>query len=142
MSHILIFLTDFIQNNLQFVLLIAFFASIAEGVVIVSMVPGSTIVLLLGAFAARGVVPFSQLFLVVFSGAVIGGMIGFWLGEKYGIRILRSKYVDEKYYFLAQDFIEKHGEKSIVLARFISGLKEFSPFIAGSLSMKKRSFWL
>ncbi len=142
MSHILIFLTDFIQNNLQFVLLIAFLASVAEGVVIVSMVPGSTVVLLLGAFAARGVVPFSQLFFVVFLGATIGGMIGFWLGQKYGSKILRSQYVDEKYYFLAQDFIKQKGKIAIFLSRFISGLKEFAPFIAGSLSMNKTVFWI
>lgn len=143
MQESVAFLNTLISTHASWVYLLAFLASAAEGIIVVAFVPGTTFVLLLGAFAAHGALSFPSLFLLVFLGAVFGALTGYFFGKRYGSKILQSSWVDKKYYFLAQDFIKAHGRKSIFLSRFVSGMKEFAPFIAGSLHMNKAlfSFW-
>jgi membrane-associated protein len=55
---------------------------------------------------------------------------------------MKNKYGEDYNYKLAVNFIEKHGGKSVLIARFISGIKEFVPFIAGILKMPLKKFMI
>lgn len=122
---------------------IAFFAALLETTIGIGLfLPGSLLILLLGAFSARGYLDIGDLILFAVLGAIIGDNINYFLGRKYG-----NKWLKIGFWFLKFKHIEKakylmdaHGAKSVFLGRFIPGVKEVVPFIAGSVNMNKRTF--
>ncbi len=124
---------------------IAFFAALLETTIGIGLfLPGSTIILFLGALSARGYLDLGDLIWFAVMGAIIGDNINYYLGKRYGAR-----WVEKGFWFLktqhiekARHFMENHGAKSIFLGRFIPSVKEVVPFLAGTLMMKKRTFFL
>ena len=122
---------------------IAFFAALLETTIGIGLfLPGSTIILFLGALSARGYLDVGDLIWFSVTGAIIGDNLNYYLGKRYG-----AKWVKKGFWFLKTQHIEKaghfmdsHGAKSIFLGRFIPTIKEVVPFLAGSLMMKKRTF--
>ena len=122
---------------------IAFFAALLETTVGIGLfLPGSTIILFLGALSARGYLDTGDLIWFAVLGAILGDNINYYLGKKYG-----AKWIEKGFWFLKSNHIEKarhfmdaHGAKSIFLGRFIPSVKEVVPFIAGSVKMNKRTF--
>ncbi|MDO9210691.1 MAG: LssY C-terminal domain-containing protein [Deltaproteobacteria bacterium] len=122
---------------------IAFFAALLETTIGVGLLlPGSTIILFLGALSARGYLDVGDLIWFAVLGAILGDNINYYLGNKYG-----SKWLKKGFWFLkiqqiqkARHFMDTHGAKSIFLGRFIPSVKEIAPFIAGSVKMNKRTF--
>jgi membrane-associated protein len=80
----------------------------------------------------------------VFVAAVAGAQIGYWLGRKYGpalfkrpdSRIFKREYVDQ-----SREFFDKHGAKTIVLARFVPFVRTLAPMMAGIGEMNARTFF-
>ena len=124
---------------------IAFFAALLETSVGVGLfLPGSTIILFLGAFSARGYLNTGDLVWFAVLGAILGDNINYYLGRRYG-----ATWIEKGFWFLKSNHIEKaryfmdaHGAKSIFLGRFIPSVKEVVPFIAGSVKMNRRTFML
>jgi membrane protein DedA with SNARE-associated domain len=124
---------------------IAFFAALLETTVGIGLIlPGSTIILFLGALSARGYVDVGDLIWFSVLGAIIGDNINYHLGRKYG-----AKWLEKGFWFLKAKHIEKaryfmdaHGAKSVLLGRFVPSVKEVVPFIAGSVRMNNRTFML
>jgi len=124
---------------------VAFFAAFIETTVGVGLIlPGSTIILFLGALSARGLLDIGDLIWFAVLGAIIGDNLNYYLGRKYGAR-----WVEKGFWFLkaghiekAKHFMDRHGGKSVFLGRFIPSVKEIVPFIAGSIKMNKRTFML
>jgi membrane protein DedA with SNARE-associated domain len=124
---------------------IAFFAALLETTVGIGLIlPGSTIILFLGALSARGYVDVGDLIWFSVLGAIVGDNINYHLGRKYG-----AKWLEKGFWFLKAKHIEKaryfmdaHGAKSVFLGRFIPSVKEVVPFIAGSIRMNNRTFML
>ena len=124
---------------------IAFFAAILETTFGIGLIlPGSTIILFLGALSARGYLDTGDLLWFAVLGAIIGDNVNYYLGRKYG-----TKWLEKGFWFLKSNHIKKaryfmdiHGAKSVFLGRFIPSVKEVVPFIAGSLKMNKRTFML
>jgi membrane protein DedA with SNARE-associated domain/membrane-associated phospholipid phosphatase len=122
---------------------IAFFAALLETTIGIGLVlPGSTIILILGALSARGYLDVGDLIWFSVLGAVIGDNINYYLGGKYG-----AKWLKDGFWFLKAGHLEKakyfmdiHGAKGIFIGRFLPSVKEVAPFIAGSLKMNKRTF--
>jgi undecaprenyl-diphosphatase len=122
---------------------IAFLAALLETTIGIGLfLPGSTIILFLGALSARGYLDVGDLIWFSVMGAIIGDNINYYLGGKYG-----TKWVKKGFWFLkaqhiekARHFMDAHGAKSIFLGRFIPSVKEVVPFIAGSVKMNKRTF--
>lgn len=122
---------------------VAFFAAFLETALIVGLLlPGSTLILLLGAFAAAGYLDFGDLIWFAAVGAILGDNLNFWLGQHFGQRWLRSgnRFISQDGYVRAHRFFEEHGARSVFLGRFVPTLKELIPFVAGSLNMRRRSF--
>ena len=124
---------------------IAFFAAFLETTLVVGLIlPGSTIILLLGALSARGSLDVGDLIWFSVSGAILGDNLNYYLGRKYS-----AKWLAKGFWFLkaghiekARNFMNAHGAKSVFLGRFIPSVKEVVPFVAGSLKMNKRTFML
>jgi len=122
---------------------LAFFAAFLETTVGIGiLLPGSTIILLLGALSSRGHLDTGDLIWFAVSGAILGDNINYHLGKRYG-----AKWIEKGFWFFKSDHIKKtrifmdaHGAKSVFLGRFIPSVKEIVPFIAGSVKMNKRTF--
>jgi membrane protein DedA with SNARE-associated domain/membrane-associated phospholipid phosphatase len=124
---------------------IAFFAALIETTVGIGLIlPGSTIILFLGALSARGYLDTGDLIWFAVLGAVLGDNINYYLGKRYG-----NRWINKGLWFLKPNHIEKtknfmdaHGAKSVFLGRFIPSVKEIIPLIAGSVKMKRGTFMI
>nr|WP_321271049.1 VTT domain-containing protein [uncultured Tolumonas sp.] len=122
---------------------IAFFAALFETTLVIGLLlPGSTLLLLLGALAASGKLDLGDLLWFAIMGAVLGDNFNYWLGQRYGQRWTRAGiwFITSAHIERAHHFMEQHGAKSVFFARFIPSIKEIAPFIAGSFGMPRRTF--
>ena len=107
-------------------------------------VPGGDILLLLsGVFAAEGDLPLAGVLIIVFIAAVAGYETGYYVGAKTGPRIFTSDkglFFRKEYAKRATDFYERHGAKTIVIARFIAYVRTVAPLMAGIGKMHRRKF--
>ncbi|GMQ76312.1 MAG: hypothetical protein BMS9Abin01_1584 [Gammaproteobacteria bacterium] len=122
---------------------IAFFAALLETALVVGLLlPGSTLLLILGALSASGHLDFNGVLWFGIAGAVLGDNINYWLGRRYGQRWTRSGvwFLKQDNFDEARRFFDAHGAKSVFLGRFIPGVKELAPFVAGSVGMRSHTF--
>lgn len=81
--------------------------------------------------------------LIIFAAAVIGDSVGYTFGRKLGPTLFRKKdarFFKQKYIQQAQDFYEKHGGKTIIIARFVPIVRTFAPIVAGAGKMEYKRF--
>lgn len=81
--------------------------------------------------------------LIIFLAAVLGDTVGYWFGRKAGPRIFKkpdARLFKQEYVQRAQAFYEKHGGKTIIIARFIPIVRTFAPIVAGTSRMDYRRF--
>jgi undecaprenyl-diphosphatase len=124
---------------------IAFFAALLETTFLLGLfIPGSTVLLLLGVYAAGGHLDWGILLIFAIVGAVLGDNINFWLGRRYGHQWVENGigFFTPKHFLSTQQFFQAHGGKSVFLGRFIPSIKELVPFIAGTMEMPQRKFML
>jgi membrane protein DedA with SNARE-associated domain/membrane-associated phospholipid phosphatase len=107
-------------------------------------VPGETILLAAGFFASHGQFSLPLVILIAAAGAVVGDNLGYLAGRRLG-RPFIERY--GRYFWLtpgrieaSERFFERHGNKTILIARFISGLRVFAAFFAGISRMPWRTF--
>jgi len=105
------------------------------GLVVTPFLPGDSLLFAAGAMAARCPKDLSILTLLglLFVAAVLGDTLNYWIGHAVGPRAFRINTWFLKHENLAktQAFYEKHGGKTIVLARFVPIIRTFAPFVAG-----------
>ena len=139
-------LINFSSNNFHTLSYwIVFFAALLETIIIIGLfLPGSTVVLILGAFSAKGYASIQFLFIFATLGAILGDNINYYIGKKYGSKWLKNGFwiLNEKHFLKAQKFFDKHGSKSVFFGRFVPSIKEIVPLIAGILEMNKKKFFL
>lgn len=105
--------------------------------------PGDSLLFTAGFFASQGYLNFHILLCGTFIMAVLGDSFGYWFGEKIGPKIFTredSIFFHKKHVQRAEDFYEKHGKKTIILARFIPIVRTFAPIVAGVGKMKYSNF--
>lgn len=114
------------------------------GLVIAPFLPGDTLLFTAGALAAAGSFDLWFLFAIIFIAAVAGDALNYHIGKYSGPKIFRkessSLLFDKEHLITAQNFYEKHGKKTIILARFIPIIRTFAPFVAGIGRMPYRIF--
>ena len=108
--------------------------------------PGETILLAAGFFASRGHLSVVIVAAVAAVGAMLGDNLGYWIGRKLGrsLVIKYGKYVwlTEKRFSDMERFFERHGAKTVAVARFITGFRVFTALFAGATHMVWRRFLL
>ena len=105
--------------------------------------PGDSLLVTAGFFASQGHLPIAALLLCTFIAAVLGDSTGYAFGRKIGPAIFKkddSIFFNKKYLFRAQEFYEKHGGITIILARFMPVIRTFAPIVAGIGNMRYRTF--
>ncbi|WP_457598400.1 VTT domain-containing protein [Hydrogenimonas sp.] len=137
------YILPFVEQFRNYAAWIAFFAAFGETLIGLGLfVPGSTLLLFLGVLAGQGYLDIGTLLLFGLAGAYLGDIANYRLGRRYGVALLRKSgfpFTQERLE-AAQAFMNVHGAKSVFLARFVPGLKEVVPFMAGSLGMRKSRF--
>ncbi len=124
---------------------IAFFAAFLETAVGVGLLlPGTSIIILLGAFAAGGYLDLGDLLWFAILGAIAGDNLNYFLGKKYGANWVKNGIwsIKPKHLERGKVFLDSYGAKSIFFARFVPSLKEVVPLIAGTLKMNKKLFFI
>jgi membrane-associated protein len=137
-------LTQIIQNFGVWTYLILFLIVFFEtGLVVTPILPGDSLLFAVGAFAAVGTLDLRWLFLVLTGAAIIGDSVNYAIGKFVGPKVFKeekSKFFKKEYLEKTKLFYEKHGNKTIVLARFVPIIRTFAPFVAGIGSMQYSLF--
>ncbi|MCY6959678.1 DedA family protein [Clostridium brassicae] len=113
------------------------------GLIVTPFLPGDSILFATGALASIGSLNVIILFIIFFTGAVVGDTVNYHVGKKIGNRILDKedvKYINKQYLNKAHEFYQKHGAMTIVLGRFIPIIRTFVPFVAGIGEMNYTKF--
>ena len=141
--HLDVYLDQIIQNFGIWTYLILFVVIFAEtGLVVTPFLPGDSLLFAAGTFAALGSLNVFVLWLVMFAAAVLGDTVNYWVGNKIGPRVFEQDYrfLKREYLEQTQQFYEKHGGKTIILARFVPIVRTFAPFVAGVGTMHYTRF--
>ncbi|MGV8092980.1 MAG: DedA family protein [Mangrovibacterium sp.] len=104
------------------------------GVVVTPFLPGDSLLFAAGALAATGAFDVGLLFVIVLVAAVLGDTVNYHAGKFIGPKVFNresSLLFRKEYLVRAQDFYEKHGKATIIIARFVPIIRTFAPFVAG-----------
>ncbi len=115
---------------------------IETGLVVTPFLPGDSLLFAAGAFSARGSLHILPLWLLLMGAAVLGDSANYWIGNRVGARVFREdvRWVKREYLERTQKFYERHGGKTILLARFVPIVRTFAPFVAGVGKMRYAYF--
>ena len=128
-----------------YVYAVLFFIIFAEtGLVVLFFFPGDTLLFIAGAFCATGEMHYPILMALLITAAVTGNTLNYWIGEAIGQRVFTHDYrwINKDALRRTHDFFEKHGGKTIILARFVPVVRTFAPFVAGVSDMTHARFQL
>lgn len=141
--HIDKHLLEIIQQYGTLTYIILFVIIFAEtGFVFTPFLPGDSLLFAAGAFAAKGSFQIHVLFLILAVAAVVGDTINYWIGYHLGMKLFEKypKFLKKEYLDRTHKFYEKHGGKTIIIARFMPIIRTFAPFVAGIGSMTYSRF--
>ena len=113
------------------------------GLLVGVFLPGDSLLVTAGLFAAKGFLNIYALLPVLLAAAICGNSVGYFIGRTTGPRIFRrenSLFFNKKHAIRAHEFYEKYGRKTIVLAQFMPVIRTFAPVIAGVGGMRFRQF--
>jgi membrane-associated protein len=141
--HIDKHLGEIIKNYGTFTYLILFFIIFAEtGFVFTPFLPGDSLLFAAGVFASLGSFNILILLGILMAAAILGDTVNYWIGHFFGEKIVRNPKVPIKKEHIEKTnrFFEKHGGKTIILARFVPIIRTFAPFVAGAGQMSYGKF--
>lgn len=107
--------------------------------------PGDSLLLTAGLVAARGQLDITLLLILIPMAAILGDSVGYWFGNKTGPRIFtreNSLLFRRKNLLAAKAFYDRHGGKTLILARFMPFIRTFAPIVAGAVEMPYGKFLL
>ncbi|CAM4109144.1 DedA family protein [Lederbergia lenta] len=127
-SYVILFLIVFVET----------------GIVIFPFLPGDSLLFASGTLAALDAFNIGLLVIVFFVAAVLGDTVNYHIGKKVGTSIPPNswlgKVINQEKMKKAEDFFNKHGGKTIIIARFMPFIRTFAPFVAGASRMNYRYF--
>jgi membrane-associated protein len=113
------------------------------GLMVGFFLPGDSLLVTAGVFAAAGHLDIRVLLSAVVAAAIVGDQVGYYIGYRTGPRIFRredSLLFKRAHLLRAKHFYERHGGKTIIIARFMPIVRTFAPVVAGVGQMEYRRF--
>ncbi|MBC7859263.1 MAG: VTT domain-containing protein [Burkholderiaceae bacterium] len=112
------------------------------GLVVLFFFPGDTLLFIAGAFCATGQMNLGVLLALLVTAAIAGNTLNYWIGEAIGHRVFTHDYrwINKDALRRTHTFFERHGGKTIILARFVPVVRTFAPFVAGVSDMTHTRF--
>jgi membrane-associated protein len=134
---------DNYTSAIYFILFLVIF--VETGLVAMPFLPGDSLLFTAGLFARTGELSLPYLLLLLFTAAVLGDNVNYWIGRKIGLKVFglnfRGKPIVKKEYLdKTHAFYEKYGTKAIIMARFVPFVRTFAPFAAGIGEMNYKKF--
>jgi membrane-associated protein len=121
-----------------------FFAVFAEtGLFFGFILPGDSLLFAIGVLASQGYISLPLYIGLVIVAAILGDLVGYFTGYKYGVKIFRkqnSLFFDQSYIERSEKFYAKYGKITLVLARYTPIVRTFAPILAGVGKMHYRTF--
>ena len=146
-THLNLTLPAFIVEHGNWVYALLFLVIFIEtGLVVMPFLPGDSLLFVAGSLAAIGSLDMAFLFGLLFTAAVLGDNINYWVGRFFGPRVVKWRtfgrdLVQQKHLDKTHAYFEKYGVKTIIIARFIPIVRTITPFVAGVGAMDyKRKF--
>ena len=142
--HVDTYLNDFIVRYGAWTYGLLFLVIFMEtGFVVTPFLPGDSLIFAAATFAARGSLNPWFLFLLLSVAAVGGDSANYWIGHGIGAKAYTGevKWIKKEYMERTHAFFEKHGGKTIFLARFVPIIRTFAPFVAGVSNMSYGYFF-
>lgn len=105
--------------------------------------PGDSLLFTAGIFASQGFLNLEILLIGCIVAAILGDSVGYWSGKKYGRKLFERDsgfFFKKQRLYDAENFYQKHGKLTIVIARFVPIIRTFAPIVAGIGNMKYKTF--
>jgi membrane-associated protein len=132
--HVDRYLLDFATSYGVWIYALLFLIVFLEtGVVVTPFLPGDSLLFATGALAAAGVIDVVGILSLLTAAAIIGDNTNYFIGRAVGPRVFteHSRWLKREHLLRTQRFYERHGGKTVVLARFVPIVRTFAPFVAG-----------
>jgi membrane-associated protein len=112
------------------------------GLVVTPFLPGDSLIFAAGTFAGMGHFNIIVLLVMLSVAAILGDTVNYWIGHYIGPRAFSGniRFLKKEYLERTHGFYEKHGGKTIIIARFIPIIRTFAPFVAGIGAMTYSKF--
>jgi membrane-associated protein len=113
------------------------------GLVVTPFLPGDSLLFVAGAIAAAGGMHIGLLIVLLIVAAVLGDAVNYAVGSWFGPKVFRwesSRFFNRTAFDRTHAFYEKHGGKTIIIARFMPLIRTFAPFVAGVAQMSYARF--
>jgi len=142
MDRFLVTLAGHYGGWVYFTLFCIFFSE--TGLVFMAFLPGDSLLFVAGAVAAGGVMNIWVLMLVILAGAVLGNTVNYYIGSWLGHKVYDGTigWIDPVALKKTHAFYEKHGGKTLIVARFTPVVRSFAPLVAGAGEMDLARFQL
>jgi membrane-associated protein len=144
--HLDKYLPVIIQSFGVWVYVIVFIVIFCEtGLVVTPILPGDSLLFALGTLAALGALHIEALLILLCIAAITGDSVNYSIGHFIGPKVFSfedSRFFKKKYLVKTREFYERHGGKTIVIARFMPIIRTFAPFVAGVGAMSYSKFIL
>jgi membrane-associated protein len=113
------------------------------GLVVTPFLPGDSLLFAVGSLAAIGALDVTFGMILLAGAAIAGDTVNYWVGNYVGPKVFyeeRSRFLNKEYLHRTHAFYERHGGKTIIIARFLPIIRTFAPFVAGIGSMTYSRF--
>jgi membrane protein DedA with SNARE-associated domain len=138
-------LLDFIKTHQEWAIAVMFITAFGESFAFLGLLfPGTTLLIAAGALIKSGSLPLWPILIGAVVGAVLGDMVSFWIGKRFGGRLAGLWPFNRNPDLLAggMQFFHRHGGKSVFIGRFFGPVRAVIPLAAGMMRMEPRLFWV
>ena len=144
--HLDAYLLALTQQYGMWVYAVLFLIIFAEtGLVVTPFLPGDSLLFVAGALCGMGALQLELLVPLLIAASFSGDNTNYWIGRLLGLRLIKrmnGKFIKREHLDKAHAFYEKHGGKTIIIARFLPIVRTYAPFVAGVGLMRYRLFVL